>query len=173
MKTLLFAIIAVVLVQLSAVAQTNAPEAAPAVYVNTAIIPVPRTDRTTNRQALVLQRAKDNPGDYEDVYKRQGITNTHRRPSLAAAGDGRAPIFQFFAHGTAISTGSLAGLSPVTLRAVAVSTTIVPDDTVASVRVNWSSDAIWSVTALPSLFNVTITRQLSARRGMFHVTINV
>jgi len=74
MKTLLFAIIAVVLVQLSAVAQTNAPEAAPAVYVNTAIIPVPRTDRTTNRQALVLQRAKDAPGDYDIEFIGDSIT---------------------------------------------------------------------------------------------------
>jgi beta-glucosidase len=74
MKTLLFAIIAVVLVQLSAVAQTNAPETAPAVYVNTAIIPVPRTDRTTNRQALVLQRAKDAPGDYDIEFIGDSIT---------------------------------------------------------------------------------------------------
>ncbi len=52
-------------------AQTNMPaavatNAAPEVHPNTAIIPVPRTDHyATNRQALVLKRAKDAPGDYD------------------------------------------------------------------------------------------------------------
>ena len=54
--------IAVVLVlQSNMAAQTNAPE----VHPNAAIVPVPRTDWATNRQALVLQRAKDAPGDYD------------------------------------------------------------------------------------------------------------
>jgi beta-glucosidase len=52
--------------QFSAVAQTNAPAAAPVVHVNTAIVPVPRTGGIiTNRQNLVLQRANDAPGDYD------------------------------------------------------------------------------------------------------------
>ena len=51
--------------QFSAVAQTNAPAAAPVVHVNAAIVPVPRTGGITNRQNLVLQRAKDAPGDYD------------------------------------------------------------------------------------------------------------
>jgi beta-glucosidase len=51
--------------QCSAVAQTNAPAAAPVVHVNAAIVPVPRTGGITNRQNLVLQRAKDAPGDYD------------------------------------------------------------------------------------------------------------
>jgi len=52
-------------------AQTNTPaaattNAAPEVHPNTAIIPVPRTDHyATNRQTLVLKRAKEAPGDYD------------------------------------------------------------------------------------------------------------
>jgi beta-glucosidase len=61
-------------------AQTNAPAvagttnvsatttnvAAPEVHTNIAIIPVPRTEHyATNRQALVLRRAKEAPGDYD------------------------------------------------------------------------------------------------------------
>ena len=58
-------------------AQTNAPvaaTAAPEVHKNTAIIPVPRTDWATNRQALVLQRAKDAPGDYDIEFIGDSIT---------------------------------------------------------------------------------------------------
>src|ERR1041385_2897488 len=43
-------------------------------HVNTAIIPVPRTDRSTNRQAQVLQRAKDNPGECDIVFIGDSIT---------------------------------------------------------------------------------------------------
>lgn len=43
-------------------------------HSNTAIIPVPRTDRATNRQALVLQRAKDNPGPCDIVFIGDSIT---------------------------------------------------------------------------------------------------
>ena len=51
-------------------AQTNVTVAAPTsaateVHENTAIIPVPRTGSITNRQALVLRRAKEAPGDYD------------------------------------------------------------------------------------------------------------
>jgi lysophospholipase L1-like esterase len=61
-------------------AQTNAPATttAPAVaeiHTNTAIIPVPRTDRgATNRQAQVLQRAKDNPGPCDIAFIGDSIT---------------------------------------------------------------------------------------------------
>ncbi|HZL77723.1 MAG TPA: hypothetical protein VFC17_02645 [Candidatus Limnocylindrales bacterium] len=64
-RQILTLVAAVALLQFSAVAQTNAPVAAPAVHVNTAIIPVPRTGNITNRQSLVLQRARENPGDYD------------------------------------------------------------------------------------------------------------
>jgi lysophospholipase L1-like esterase len=65
---------AVLSLQLAAVAQTNAPAAQSAVYTNTAIIPIPRTDWATNRQALVLQRAKDNPGNYDIEFIGDSIT---------------------------------------------------------------------------------------------------
>ena len=41
---------------------------------NTAIIPVPRTDRATNRQETVLQRAKDNPGKCDIVFLGDSIS---------------------------------------------------------------------------------------------------
>jgi len=58
------------------VAQTSTPSAATnstatevdtniAIITNTAVIPVPRTGSITNRQSLVLQRAKDAPGNYD------------------------------------------------------------------------------------------------------------
>jgi len=61
------------------VAQTNAPAVAtnmpaPEVPKNTAIIPVPRTDWAVNRQNLVLQRAKDAPGDYDIEFIGDSIT---------------------------------------------------------------------------------------------------
>ena len=60
----------VFVLQSTLIAQTNAPVAAAnsaetEVHTNTAIIPVPRTGSITNRQSLVLQRAKDAPGDYD------------------------------------------------------------------------------------------------------------
>jgi len=59
--------------------QTNAPAvgpatAAPEIHQNTALIPVPRTDRSTNRQSLVLQRAKEAPGDYDIEFIGDSIT---------------------------------------------------------------------------------------------------
>ena len=53
---------------LSALAQTNAPRA------NPAIKPEPRTGNSTNRQALVLQRAKDNPGPCDIAFIGDSIT---------------------------------------------------------------------------------------------------
>ncbi|MEJ0089217.1 MAG: GDSL-type esterase/lipase family protein [Limisphaerales bacterium] len=52
-------------------AQANAPTA----QQNTAIVPVTRTDSwATNRQAIVLQRAKDAPGDYDIEFIGDSIT---------------------------------------------------------------------------------------------------
>jgi len=63
--TTIFALAAVSMLQFPAVAQDNAPAIAAAIHSNTAVIPVPRTDWATKRQALVLQRAKEAPGDYD------------------------------------------------------------------------------------------------------------
>jgi len=61
--------------QFSAAAQTSAPAVvAPEIHTNTAIIPVPRTGSITNRQALVLQRAKENPGNYDIEFIGDSIT---------------------------------------------------------------------------------------------------
>jgi lysophospholipase L1-like esterase len=70
---------AVLALQLTLAAQTNAPtatatNAAPEVHQNTAIIPVPRTGSITNRQSLVLQRAKEAPGDYDIEFIGDSIT---------------------------------------------------------------------------------------------------
>ncbi|MFZ0828037.1 MAG: platelet-activating factor acetylhydrolase IB subunit [Verrucomicrobiia bacterium] len=64
---------------LTLVAQTNAPavittNAAPEIHPNTATLPVPRTGGITNRQTLVLQRAKDAPGDYAIEFIGDSIT---------------------------------------------------------------------------------------------------
>ena len=53
----------------NATAVTNEPP-----HINTAIIPVPRTDWAKSRQALVLQRAKDGPGDYDVEFIGDSIT---------------------------------------------------------------------------------------------------
>jgi beta-glucosidase len=60
---------------LGAVAQTNIPaNNAPEVRANPAIVPVPRTGGITNRQSLVLQRAKAAPGDYDIEFIGDSIT---------------------------------------------------------------------------------------------------
>ncbi len=51
-----------------------APAGAPEIHQNTAIIPVPRTGASTNRQAQVLQRAKDAPGEYDIEFIGDSIT---------------------------------------------------------------------------------------------------
>ena len=69
--TTLLALPCPLVAQTNAMAPTNVLTATtnivtPEVRPNTAIIPVPRTDHwATNRQALVLKRAKDAPGDYD------------------------------------------------------------------------------------------------------------
>lgn len=70
---------AVLALQPTLAAQTNTPaiattNTAPEVHQNTAIIPVPRTGSITNRQSLVLQRAKEAPGDYDIEFIGDSIT---------------------------------------------------------------------------------------------------
>lgn len=60
--------------QFSAVAQSNEPVSQPAIHTNTAIIPVPRTGGATNRQSLVLRRAKEHPGNYDIEFIGDSIT---------------------------------------------------------------------------------------------------
>ncbi len=62
------------MLQFPAFAQTNATDTAAVVHTNTAIIPVPREGSATNRQSLVLQRAKDNPGAYDIEFIGDSIT---------------------------------------------------------------------------------------------------
>lgn len=68
--TTIFGFAAFACLQLSAVAQTNAS----VVHTNTAIIPVPRTGSITNRQSLVLQRAREHPGHYDIEFIGDSIT---------------------------------------------------------------------------------------------------
>ena len=71
---ILFTLTAAALLQCSAVAQTNLPAAMES-HQNAAIMPVPRTRAAiTNRQALVLQRAKDAPGNYDIEFIGDSIT---------------------------------------------------------------------------------------------------
>ena len=71
---LLLVALAVVLA-CNAGAQTNAPVAAPGIHTNVALIPVPRTeDWVLERQSLVLQRAKEAPGDYDIEFIGDSIT---------------------------------------------------------------------------------------------------
>lgn len=67
------AVAAAVCLQFSAAAQTNM-SAATEGHANTAIIPVSRTGSITNRQALVLERAKGHPGDYDIEFIGDSIT---------------------------------------------------------------------------------------------------
>lgn len=78
---LLLGLAALTLTQTSS-AQTNATTStnAPAPHVNTAIVPVPRTGSITNRQAQVLQRAKDAPGDYDIEFIGDSITQGWENP---------------------------------------------------------------------------------------------
>jgi lysophospholipase L1-like esterase len=102
--TTIFALAAAVLwLQFSAVAQTNAPavtttNATPEVHQNTAIIPVPRTDRSTNRQSLVLQRAKEAPGDYDIEFIGDSITEGWE-------GSGKNVWQEFYGHRKVINFG--------------------------------------------------------------------
>jgi beta-glucosidase len=71
----IFVTLAMALLTCPALSQTNAPAATNAVArANPAIIPVPRKDGATNRQATVLQRAKDNPGECDIAFIGDSIT---------------------------------------------------------------------------------------------------
>jgi lysophospholipase L1-like esterase len=73
-NTLLFTAMLAVALQFQTFAQSNAPALAEP-HKNAAIIPVPRTSGSiTNRQALVLQRAKDAPGEYDIEFIGDSIT---------------------------------------------------------------------------------------------------
>ena len=80
-KLLILAAVLAAATQLNSYAQANAPTtpatgavAAPEAHANTAILPVPRTGPITNRQSLVLQRAKEAPGDYDVEFIGDSIT---------------------------------------------------------------------------------------------------
>jgi len=92
----------VLALQLTLAAQSNAPvattNAAPEVHQNTAILPVPRTDWATNRQALVLQRAKEAPGDYDIEFIGDSITEGWE-------GGGKKVWQDFYGHRKAINFG--------------------------------------------------------------------
>jgi lysophospholipase L1-like esterase len=68
-----FALQSSLLAQSNAAATTPAANE-PAVHQNTAIIPVPRTGSITNRQSLVLQRAKEAAGTYDIEFIGDSIT---------------------------------------------------------------------------------------------------
>jgi len=73
MKTLhYFALVGLTLVTITSPlgAQTNAPER----RVNPALVPVSREGGATNRQSLVLKRAKENPGACDIVFIGDSIT---------------------------------------------------------------------------------------------------
>ena len=72
--TTFFTLTAVALLHFSAYAQTNAPVVAPVTHTNVAILPVSRTGTITNRQSLVLQRAKDNQGPCDIEFIGDSIT---------------------------------------------------------------------------------------------------
>ncbi len=71
MKNNLLLVAALVAVSVfNAAAQNAAPSARP----NVALIPVSRTGAVTNRQALVIQRAQEAPGDYDLEFIGDSIT---------------------------------------------------------------------------------------------------
>lgn len=94
MKLLLTLTAAALALQISVVAQTNTP----ALPQNSAIIPVPRTDRATNRQALVLQRAKEAPGNYDIEFIGDSITQGWE-------GRGKDVWDEFYGHRKVINFG--------------------------------------------------------------------
>lgn len=94
MKLLLTLTAAALALQISVVAQTNTP----ALPQNSAIIPVPRTDRATNRQALVLQRAIEAPGNYDIEFIGDSITQGWE-------GRGKDVWDEFYGHRKVINFG--------------------------------------------------------------------
>jgi len=72
-QTTIFLSATVLLLQFGALAQA-ASNGSASTHTNTAIIPVPRTGPITNRQTLVLQRAKEHPGNYDIEFIGDSIT---------------------------------------------------------------------------------------------------
>jgi lysophospholipase L1-like esterase len=94
MKLLLTLTAAALALQISVLAQTNTS----ALPQNSAIIPVPRTDHATNRQALVLQRAKEAPGNYDIEFIGDSITQGWE-------GRGKGVWDDFYGHRKVINFG--------------------------------------------------------------------
>jgi len=94
---LTFAAVAAAL-QLSTLAQSNAPALA-VPHVNSAIIPVPRTDGSTNRQNVVLARAKDAPGDYDLEFIGDSITQGWEIINFGVGGDRTQHVLWRFENG--------------------------------------------------------------------------
>jgi beta-glucosidase len=69
-KSLLLVAALAVVSQLNSLAQTNSP----VIHTNAALIPVSRTGNMVSRQTLVLQRAKEAPGDYDIEFIGDSIT---------------------------------------------------------------------------------------------------
>jgi lysophospholipase L1-like esterase len=90
----LITIAVVLILQSNLAAQSNAPE----VHLNAAIVPVPRTDWATNRQALVLKRAKEAPGDYDIEFIGDSITEGWE-------GRGKNVWSDFYGHRKVINFG--------------------------------------------------------------------
>jgi beta-glucosidase len=84
--------------QFSATAQSNSPQTVLEQHQNTAIIPVPRTDWATNRQTLVLRRAKDHPGNYDLEFIGDSITEGWE-------GNGRNIWHEYYGNRKAINMG--------------------------------------------------------------------
>jgi beta-glucosidase len=72
--TLFLTFTAAALMSFSVLAQTNAPANVSVVHTNLAVIPVSRTGSITNRQSLVLQRAKDSQGACDIEFIGDSIT---------------------------------------------------------------------------------------------------
>lgn len=96
-KTFLLAAMFGLAIQFSSTGQTNAPAVA-AAHQNAAIIPVPRTGSSTNRQALVLQRAREASGVYDVEFIGDSITQGWE-------GAGKAVWDEFYGKRRAINFG--------------------------------------------------------------------
>ncbi|HEX7570753.1 MAG TPA: GDSL-type esterase/lipase family protein [Verrucomicrobiae bacterium] len=100
MKSKLFLLAAAlaVAVQLNAFAQVHPPATPAGNPTNTAILPVPRTGSATNRQAQVLQRAKNAPGNYDLEFIGDSITQGWE-------GAGKNVWKEYYSHRQAINFG--------------------------------------------------------------------
>jgi len=91
------AVAALALVPGSVRAQTNGQAADS--HANSAIVPVPRTDRyATNREALVLRRAKEHPGKYDIEFIGDSITQGWEE-------SGKKVWDEFYGHRKVINMG--------------------------------------------------------------------